>query len=82
MSTYDKNRRRGGRPGAQPDRVERGRQSLAEQQDLSVQLAEVRAQQQRVRCMVVGLLVTPDARHNTWTPVLNAMLRELAGDDA
>ena len=82
VSNYDPNRRRGGRPDPQSEAVARGRRVVAERQDPAVQLAKVCAQQQRVRCMVVGLLATPDARHNMWTPMLNAMLRELAGDDA
>jgi hypothetical protein len=83
MSNQDANRRRrGGRPGPQPEAVERGRQAVAAGQDLSAPLAELRTQQRRVRCMLVGLLRTPDARRNVWTPTLCRVLRELADDDA
>jgi hypothetical protein len=81
VSTHDANRRcghRGGRPGPQPDAVERGRQVLAERQDLSGPLAEALALQRRVRRMLVELLVTPDARRNQWTPALSGIVRELA----
>jgi len=82
MSTYNSNGRRGGRPGPQPEAVERGRAVVAERADLAVPLAELRTQQQRVRCILVGLLRTPDARRNVWTPTLCRILRELAGDNA
>lgn len=81
MSNGDANGR-GRRRGRQPDAVERGRQSVAEQQDPAVALAELRAQQRRLRCGLAGLLRTPDARRNVWTPTLCAMLRELADDAA
>jgi hypothetical protein len=73
---------RGRRRGPQAEAVERGRQAVAEQQDLAVPLAELRAQRRRVRCVLVGLLRTPDARRNVWTPTLCRILRELADDDA
>ena len=82
MSTYNSNGRRGGRPGPQPEAVERGRQAVAAGQDLAVPLAELRTQQRRIRCMLVGLLQTPDARRNVWTPTLCRILRELSGDAA